>query len=1138
MHDFVIINAKTIDQAWVTLATNDSYGLGALVLAHSLRRVGSTFPAVVLITPSVTEAMRERLRAVFAEVVLVDVLDSGDAAHLALLQRPELGITFTKIHCWNLTQYEKCVFLDADTLVIQNCDELFEREELSAAPDVGWPDCFNSGVFVFKPSAETFSNLITFATERGSFDGGDQGLLNSYFSDWAHGDINKHLPFLYNVTSAAFYSYLPALKQFGENLKIIHFIGAIKPWLQQYNWESRTVEAPEHLRNFLQLWWDLFVADVHTKLDTTMDYIEEDPSPVLLHENPEYREPVFHSAYYEPILDPNSEFPWHHPDNQIPDNELNEPEIDMSQFHDPWDIYRGIIPPSTEQSAPEKQNIDQDMRKHAWDYMPPQPTKYQTDRSHTFEQPSFINFSHLDNQNNSIYHSIQTTHHQSTHVCNQNEHTETIHHTSDTYNQNEQTKTMHHTAYTPNNDSEHTKRQIDSSSYYSEPHNIEHYSEHYYDHSHKHNQEFNYNDNQVHSQHDSSEQQISVSNNREPHNYHEHHYNYTDRSQDDNRFLNIQNSESQITNHVSSTHKNHGELDVAVKHKNRGSPTYWQSLIQNTTKHVYTVMMDHVRMKYQQISEVKVNGHDSDSDSDVYEDITPRHPYDGFYLRHRMTIDSHGRKICTHEIPLIPRSPTPSSDEYEDALEKGFEDINDETVINEDIQTGVAGNLALVVPGVPLQREAIDELTRRQGWETGNIDYMGADSFDNIWSKISQTLSQPPASQMEQSSESQSEPAPQQICEPVAVETKMDVVEAVAGKQPVLTTAEKEEFEVPKSAELETSEPAVTIPVEVSTPKEQEKAEVPVPVSETEEVSSKIEEPIPIPAEIAAEISATVDVVVPVETSSPSVDKDKPVQAEIPIAALEALKVDEPLAEIPVPAPVVEQPPVAVSESEPVAHVPPTPATEPKPVVEASVAPETPEKSATNLEVGSDSPPLVHTPSKDDVPVAPAAKSEERRKPVGKLQLRPPALADPLPTPDSELEDAAALAHAIITSELHTPTITASTPPTSTPTPASATDPVPAQLSRLSVQEPEVPSPPVGSVSLTQIGVKPKPSTAALIESSVTTKTEPSSKTPEATEAPKKKVVKKVIKKEKEGASSTEAPVPPPRKKEKKPKDK
>jgi glycogenin glucosyltransferase len=48
-----------------------------------------------------------------------------------------------------LTQYKKGVFLDADVLVLRNIDELFNREELSAAPDAGWPDCFNSGVFIF-----------------------------------------------------------------------------------------------------------------------------------------------------------------------------------------------------------------------------------------------------------------------------------------------------------------------------------------------------------------------------------------------------------------------------------------------------------------------------------------------------------------------------------------------------------------------------------------------------------------------------------------------------------------------------------------------------------------------------------------------------------------------------------------------------------------------------------------------------------------------------------------------------------------------------------------------------------------------------------------------------------------------------
>ena len=39
---------------------------------------------------------------------------------------------------------------------MSNCDELFDKEEFSAVPDIGWPDWFNSGVFVFRPSLHTY----------------------------------------------------------------------------------------------------------------------------------------------------------------------------------------------------------------------------------------------------------------------------------------------------------------------------------------------------------------------------------------------------------------------------------------------------------------------------------------------------------------------------------------------------------------------------------------------------------------------------------------------------------------------------------------------------------------------------------------------------------------------------------------------------------------------------------------------------------------------------------------------------------------------------------------------------------------------------------------------------------------------
>ena len=134
-------------EAWVTLATNDSYAIGVLVLANSLQAVKSSRPLVVMITNQVSSAMRlvflgfnysndkrlnistiVTLRARLAEVALVqevNVMDSADTAHLALLARPELGITFTKLHCWTLIQYSKCVFLDADTLVCYSLNVFF-----------------------------------------------------------------------------------------------------------------------------------------------------------------------------------------------------------------------------------------------------------------------------------------------------------------------------------------------------------------------------------------------------------------------------------------------------------------------------------------------------------------------------------------------------------------------------------------------------------------------------------------------------------------------------------------------------------------------------------------------------------------------------------------------------------------------------------------------------------------------------------------------------------------------------------------------------------------------------------------------------------------------------------------------------
>ncbi|KAJ2570986.1 glycogenin glucosyltransferase [Coemansia sp. RSA 1813] len=183
---------------YATLLTTDTYLHGALTLAASLRETGTQNEIVCLVADSqLSRPALERLETMFDRIISIPMLDTNDVANLSLLGRPDLGTTVTKIGVWSLTEYRRIVFLDADTLVFQSLDSLLEldlkktfensnmtigddirpnggmanRGLLAAAPDLGWPDCFNSGVFVATPSKSTHAGLLQLLSTRGSFDG-------------------------------------------------------------------------------------------------------------------------------------------------------------------------------------------------------------------------------------------------------------------------------------------------------------------------------------------------------------------------------------------------------------------------------------------------------------------------------------------------------------------------------------------------------------------------------------------------------------------------------------------------------------------------------------------------------------------------------------------------------------------------------------------------------------------------------------------------------------------------------------------------------------------------------------------------------------------------------------------------------
>ncbi|KZV99006.1 hypothetical protein EXIGLDRAFT_763004 [Exidia glandulosa HHB12029] len=221
--------------AFVTLVTSDAYLPGALVVASALRDVHPSppeppevaFQTVCLVTPETVDVKTIKLlRRAFDHVVGVEVISVGRTIGLDLLGRPDLETVLTKLHAFRLTQYDKIIFLDADVLPLRPLSHLFSLpHQFAAVPDVGWPDIFNSGVMVFSPGEDKFDQIMGVVNSKGSWDGGDQGVLN----EW-RGDDWHRLSFTYNTTPTAAYTYAPAYERFGSKISAIHFIGPNKPW--------------------------------------------------------------------------------------------------------------------------------------------------------------------------------------------------------------------------------------------------------------------------------------------------------------------------------------------------------------------------------------------------------------------------------------------------------------------------------------------------------------------------------------------------------------------------------------------------------------------------------------------------------------------------------------------------------------------------------------------------------------------------------------------------------------------------------------------------------------------------------------------------------------------------------------------
>ena len=147
----------------VTLLYSLDYLPGTLTLGFQLRRLlpeGTLDKKLCLIASKrlleegqLTDSALVVLQSLYDEIIEIKPVDitnpiiQQNQANLKMLEnRPELAFTFMKLHLWELTQYDKVLYLDSDVLPLDSdIFKIFEHvgnqtsDQIAAVPDCGWP---------------------------------------------------------------------------------------------------------------------------------------------------------------------------------------------------------------------------------------------------------------------------------------------------------------------------------------------------------------------------------------------------------------------------------------------------------------------------------------------------------------------------------------------------------------------------------------------------------------------------------------------------------------------------------------------------------------------------------------------------------------------------------------------------------------------------------------------------------------------------------------------------------------------------------------------------------------------------------------------------------------------------------------
>jgi len=196
---------RKAEEAITTLLTTDNkdYLRGALVLGSSIRSFDSSRDMVCLVTSAVPKEWHASLAVAGWTVKVVDEVSEfwwGKSAECSTGtgdQGERWGHMATKLRLWQMTNYKRVMYLDADTVLTGSVAEIFKTVTTFGAESPRYHSHFNAGVLLLTPSETVFGELLALGQQKhaslfgNSIDCTEQGLLNTYLNGQPGREVTK-----------------------------------------------------------------------------------------------------------------------------------------------------------------------------------------------------------------------------------------------------------------------------------------------------------------------------------------------------------------------------------------------------------------------------------------------------------------------------------------------------------------------------------------------------------------------------------------------------------------------------------------------------------------------------------------------------------------------------------------------------------------------------------------------------------------------------------------------------------------------------------------------------------------------------------------------------------------------------------